>query len=728
MTVPEEASDRNNNYSDGNGRSSRPGPDFLYTDPVVPPQLENVGEWEADPLLVSGECAYRSGEFLYQDYVYDDSGADTTADPDPYWPEPSLEGVNAPTGNLVYPDDWDRYGNNAADLLEFRAGLGENGLRYRLTLQTMKEPEIAAVAIGVDTGGGSGTDDWGYGLGSLGELDLDYVVVSWGSGAELVATDGPTESIPSTVDADRNQIDVRTPLEPGDETWRHYAVVGLWDAEEKQFEQIADGPDEDRPGVSGGADPPPVFNVAFRFDEPLEQSSREPTIGDPFRIDDPDPDDPSESYGQYREHAQANALAERDIAEFGADVDFGKLRAGVCEQSVPDSGLRTRLYASRYELGEGVEVEERDYKSQHTSIVHVLLNRIQPYSVYVPEGYQPEGENPLHVVLHGGGGVYTDVGRENYLRQLGEQRDAVVVVPEARGPNLFYDDEGLLDVFEVVGDAVSQYRIDTDRITVSGASMGGFGTLKAASMYPDLFSRAFAYVSDSESSLLDNLRHVPVVLWNGRDDNIAPPSMYNPTADRLRELGYRHEQSEFLGFGHVTFSARDQWGPIKSFFDGEYLGDESKTAQPARVTYRRVPEHELPKFDVVCDGAYWVQNISVADGFDEALVDVTDHASTEPRPEPKQYTDSGRFPGKHVTIGTRWCRRSAPVSSENTLAVELDGVAEVTVHVDETSIDRDQPIVLDVDSSSEATIRLRSEAGVRSREVPVGRSEHVVEY
>jgi len=726
MTGPEADSD--GERRDTRNEPPRPGPDFLYTDPVVPPQLENVGEWEADPLLVSGECAYRSGEFLYQDYVYDDSGANTTADPEPYWPEPSLEGMNGPTGNFVYPDDWDRYGNNAADLLEFRTGLGENGVRYRLTLQTMKEPEVAAVAIGIDTGGESGTDDWGYGLGSLGELNLDYVVVSWGSGAELVAADGSTEPIPSTVDVDRNRIDVRTSLEPDDETWRHYAVVGLWDGDQKQFRQIADEPDEDRPGVSGDVDPPPVFNVAFRFDEPLEQSSREPSIGDPVRIEDLGPGDASESYGQYREHAQANALAERDIAEFGADIDFGKLRAGVREQSVPDSGLQTRLYASRYELGEGVRVEERDYKSQRTSTVHVLLNRIQPYSVYVPEGYQPEGENPLHVVLHGGGGVYTDVGRENYLRELGEQRDAVVVVPEARGPNLFYDDEGLLDVFEVIDDAVSQYSIDTDRITVSGASMGGFGTLKIASMYPDLFSKAFASVSDSEGSLLDNLRHVPVVLWNGRDDNIAPPSMYNPTADRLRELGYRHEQSEFLGFGHMTFSARDQWGPIRSFFDGEYLGDESKTDEPARVTYRRVPEHELPEFDVVCDGAYWVQDIAVANGFDEALVDVMDHASTEPIPEPKAYTDSGRFPGKHVTIGTRWCRSSAPVSPENTLEIGLDGVAEVTVHVDETSLDRDQPILLDVDASSGATIRLRSRAGVRSIEVEAGRSEHVVEY
>jgi hypothetical protein len=42
----------------------RPGPDALYGEHPVPPQLENGDGWEADPLLVSGAEAYaeREGE------------------------------------------------------------------------------------------------------------------------------------------------------------------------------------------------------------------------------------------------------------------------------------------------------------------------------------------------------------------------------------------------------------------------------------------------------------------------------------------------------------------------------------------------------------------------------------------------------------------------------------------------------------------------------------------
>jgi hypothetical protein len=51
------------------------GPGHLYAPLAVAPQLQNTGPWNAAPILISGSSAYRSGEFLYQDFIYDDSGA-----------------------------------------------------------------------------------------------------------------------------------------------------------------------------------------------------------------------------------------------------------------------------------------------------------------------------------------------------------------------------------------------------------------------------------------------------------------------------------------------------------------------------------------------------------------------------------------------------------------------------------------------------------------------------
>src|SRR3954454_11102432 len=69
------------------GSGHRPGPDVLYQAPPRAPQLENAGPWKAGPLLVSGAAAYRSGEYLYQDFLNDDRGAAGVPDPtDPFIP------------------------------------------------------------------------------------------------------------------------------------------------------------------------------------------------------------------------------------------------------------------------------------------------------------------------------------------------------------------------------------------------------------------------------------------------------------------------------------------------------------------------------------------------------------------------------------------------------------------------------------------------------------------
>src|SRR3954452_19401594 len=100
------------------GSGHRPGPDALYGPPVDAPQLQNAAPWKASPILVSGGEAYRDGEFLYQDWLYDDHGAIGTEDPaDPF---SELEQLFSPKhGTLDYPSDA-AYADNAADLVEFR--------------------------------------------------------------------------------------------------------------------------------------------------------------------------------------------------------------------------------------------------------------------------------------------------------------------------------------------------------------------------------------------------------------------------------------------------------------------------------------------------------------------------------------------------------------------------------------------------------------------------------
>ena len=99
------------------GPGPSPGPAVLYQPPAVPPELTNSGIWKASPILVSGATAYRSGEFLYQDWLYDDYGAHEV--PDPNDPRASGDLFSKPDGTYTYPTG-PGYDNDAADLVEFR--------------------------------------------------------------------------------------------------------------------------------------------------------------------------------------------------------------------------------------------------------------------------------------------------------------------------------------------------------------------------------------------------------------------------------------------------------------------------------------------------------------------------------------------------------------------------------------------------------------------------------
>ncbi|MCW2706983.1 MAG: putative penicillin acylase, partial [Frankiales bacterium] len=90
----------------------RPGPDALYAPAPAAPQLESTGPWKAAPILVSGGASYRDGEWLYQDFLFDDHGA--TGTPDPNSPYGASTHLYSPAGGtFTYPSD-KRYADNAA--------------------------------------------------------------------------------------------------------------------------------------------------------------------------------------------------------------------------------------------------------------------------------------------------------------------------------------------------------------------------------------------------------------------------------------------------------------------------------------------------------------------------------------------------------------------------------------------------------------------------------------
>src|SRR5687768_27958 len=181
----------------------RPGPDVLYAPPASAPQMENAAPWKAEPILISGATAYRDGEFLYQDFLYDDHGARGAEDPtDPF---NSLEFLFSPKhGTLTYPTD-PKFASNAADLVELRVRPLADATAFRVTLNTLADPERTAFTIAL--GNSAVPREWLHGAGVSSPAELFLTV--HGTTAELAdaGTGTPLDPAPSvSVDGRRRQF------------------------------------------------------------------------------------------------------------------------------------------------------------------------------------------------------------------------------------------------------------------------------------------------------------------------------------------------------------------------------------------------------------------------------------------------------------------------------------------------------------------------------------------
>src|SRR5215210_4556860 len=159
---------------------ARPGPDALYGPAAKAPQLANAAPWKAEPILVSSGQAYRDGEWLYQDFLYDDHGA--AGAPDNNSPNGPNAFLFSPTaGTFTYPTN-PVYANNAADLVELRVRPLADATAFRVTLNTLKDAQRTAVTIALGTS--AAALPWPHGAGVSSPAELFLTV--HGNSAELV--------------------------------------------------------------------------------------------------------------------------------------------------------------------------------------------------------------------------------------------------------------------------------------------------------------------------------------------------------------------------------------------------------------------------------------------------------------------------------------------------------------------------------------------------------------
>lgn len=116
---------------------------------------------------------------------------------------------------------------------------------------------------------------------------------------------------------------------------------------------------------------------------------------------------------------------------------------------------------------------------------------VQPYALRLPEGVDPQAGDrwPLHVKLHGRA---NDMNETNFIfrhegKKLPTGQSWIQLDVYGRGNNA-YRWAGETDVLEAIADVRRRFRIDDNRITLHGFSMGGAGAWHLGLHFPAMWS------------------------------------------------------------------------------------------------------------------------------------------------------------------------------------------------------------------------------------------------
>jgi predicted peptidase len=172
---------------------------------------------------------------------------------------------------------------------------------------------------------------------------------------------------------------------------------------------------------------------------------------------------------------------------------------------------------------------------------HTFGTTTLPYHVFIPDNYDPLVHYPLVLCLHGAGerGDNDEAVRKNHMATVWALDSSqmkwpcIIVVPQCpisqswiyadwsqytyRVDNTPIGDE-LRTVVDILDSLEREFSVDTDRVYITGLSMGGAGTWDMIARYPTMFAAAVPMCGIGDTTKADVMRRIPIWDFHGKAD------------------------------------------------------------------------------------------------------------------------------------------------------------------------------------------------------------------
>ena len=182
----------------------------------------------------------------------------------------------------------------------------------------------------------------------------------------------------------------------------------------------------------------------------------------------------------------------------------------------------------------GAEAQQQDKHFEKEITIKVKFD----YLLFLPPGYEKDGKKwPLILFLHGSGERGEDVSKVKIhgppkVVESKPDFPFIVVSPQARRRG--WDPDVLRALLDEV---LADYRVDPDRVYLTGLSMGGSGTWALAVEYPEYFAAIVPICGRGDPKEAERLKHLPIWVFHGAKDEAVPLSRSEEMVKALEEEG-----------------------------------------------------------------------------------------------------------------------------------------------------------------------------------------------
>lgn len=226
---------------------------------------------------------------------------------------------------------------------------------------------------------------------------------------------------------------------------------------------------------------------------------------------------------------------------------------GMLKQSMRSPGLPRRpamfpLCCVVILLVAGMSAPPACARRQETGFLNrvaVYRNTVYRYVVYLPSAWSPKQKWPVILFLHGSGERGTDgmdetqIGLPGALRSHPDRWPFVVVMPQLPYDHHHWTDPDMMDMaMSALNAEIKEFHGDSQRLYLTGISLGGYGVWEIAKDYPGRFA-AIVPVSggifwsyaperwhepDLAGEYVKAIGRTPVWIFHGADDPVVSPA------------------------------------------------------------------------------------------------------------------------------------------------------------------------------------------------------------